>query len=169
MNYIDIILIVPILWGIYKGFIKGLIIEAAGFVALALGVWGGMNFSVFLSSKIKSVFNWDSEYLPIISFAILFLGVIISIFLIASLLSKIAKKLALGGIDKLLGSLLGGLKFALILSVIIFIINAIEKSYPQISFTAKEQSLLYKPLGKIAPLIIPSLQSLSMENSTGDL
>jgi membrane protein required for colicin V production len=159
MNYIDIILSVPILWGIYKGFVKGLIIEAAGFLALALGVWGGMNFSVFLSLKIKSAFNWDSEYLSIISFAILFLGVVISIFLMANLLSKLAKKLALGGMDKLLGASLGGLKFALILSVFIFIIDAVEKSYPKISFKAKEQSVLYKHVGKIAPLIIPSLDS----------
>ena len=164
MNYIDIILSVPILWGMYKGFVKGLIIEAAGFLALALGVWGGMNFSVFLSSQIKSAFDWDSEYLSIISFAILFLGVVISIFLMANLLSKLAKKLALGGVDKLLGSALGALKFALILSVLIFIIDAVEKSYPQLSFSAQKQSLLYKPVGKIAPFIIPSLQSLEMGN-----
>jgi membrane protein required for colicin V production len=157
MNYVDIVLSIPILWGIYKGFVKGLIIEAAGLVALSLGIWAGVNFSNFLASEIQAQFDWTSEYLPIISFSILFLGLIILIFLIAKFLSKIAKKLALGGIDKILGAIVGGLKFALILSVFIFIIDAVEKSYPQISFKLKEQSVLYKPVGKIAYLIIPSL------------
>ena len=166
MNFIDIVLSVPILWGLYKGFVKGLIIEAAGFLALSLGVWGGMNFSVYLSSEIQSAFEWNSEYLPVISFTILFLGVVILIFFVAKMLSKFAKKLALGGVDKLLGGVLGGLKFALILSVFIFIIDAVEKSYPLFSFTAKKESLLYAPIGMIAPIIIPALGGVDIPNET---
>jgi len=157
MNYIDIALCIPLLWGFYKGFVRGLIIEAASLIALSLGIWGGLHFSDFCAAKIKDAFNWHSPYLPIISFAIVFLGIIISIFLLAKLLSTLSKKLALGGLDKILGAVFGALKFALILSVIIFVIDSLEKSYPVISFEAKNKSMLYKPIGKIAPLIIPAL------------
>ena len=45
MNYLDIIIIIPLIWGAYKGFRKGFIIEIASLIALILGIWGGINFS----------------------------------------------------------------------------------------------------------------------------
>ena len=54
------------------------------------------------------------------------------------------------------------MKFAMVMSVIIFIIDAMEESYQVISFETKEKSLLYKPIGKIAPTLIPSLNKSKM-------
>ena len=85
MNYIDIILCIPLVWGLYKGFTKGLIIEAATLVAFGLGVWGGIHFSDFIAQKIKETFDWQSPYLPVVSFALTFLVIIIIVFLIAKL------------------------------------------------------------------------------------
>lgn len=157
MNYIDIIICIPLVWGLYKGFTKGLIIEAASMVAFALGVWGGIHFSDFVAQHIKDYFHWQSPYLPVISFAVTFLGIIIIVYFIAKLVQKLAQGMALGGINKVFGAVFGALKFAMVMSVIIFVMDAIEKSYPLISFKTKEESVLYKPIGKIAPTLIPAL------------
>lgn len=159
MNYIDILLCIPLVWGFYKGFTKGLIIEAASIVAFSLGVWGGIHFSDFVANKIKLWFHWQSPYLPIVSFAITFLGIIITVYFVAKLVQKMAKGMALGGINKILGAVFGALKFAMVMSVIIFVMDAVEKSYPLITSKTKEQSLLYKPIGKIAPTLIPALNN----------
>ena len=119
--------------------------------------WGGIHFSDYCANKIKDIFNWHSVYLPIVSFAIVFLGIVIGIYFLAKLLANLAKGLALGGLDKVLGALLGSLKYALIISVLIYIVEAIEKSYPIISFKAKNESVLYAPISKIAPLLIHAL------------
>jgi membrane protein required for colicin V production len=157
MNYIDIILCVPIVWGLYKGFTKGLIVEAATFVAFGLGVWGGIRLSDFVAGKIKDNFSWDSPYLPVVSFAITFLGIVILIYFIAKLIQRMAEGMALGPINKIGGAIFGALKFAMVMSVVIFVIDALEESYSMISFKTKEESLLYKPVGKIAPMLIPAL------------
>ena len=159
MNYIDILICIPLVWGLYKGFTKGLIIEAASLVAFGLGVWGGIHFSGFAATKISGWFHWQSPYLPIVSFAITFLAIIIVVYFIAKLIQKMVTGMALGGINKVGGAAFGALKFAMILSVIVFVMDAIEKSYPLISFKTKEESLLYKPVGKIAPMLIPALNS----------
>jgi membrane protein required for colicin V production len=159
MNYIDIALCIPLVFGFYRGFVRGLIIEVASLVALGLGIWGGVHFSDFCADKIRGTFNWQSPYLPVISFATVFLIIVISIFLLARLLSTISKKLALGGLDKILGAVVGTLKFALILSVIIFVMDAFEKSYPLLSFDVKHKSVLYQPVGKIAPALIPAINN----------
>jgi membrane protein required for colicin V production len=157
MNSIDIIICIPLIWGLYKGFTKGLIVEAATFVAFGLGVWGGIHFSDLVAKKISEYFNWNSVYLPIISFAFTFLAIIILVYFIAKLVQRLAEGMALGIFNKTGGAIFGVLKFAMIMSVIIFMMDAIEKSYPIISFKTKEGSVLYKPLGKVAPMLIPSL------------
>ncbi|MGQ0829225.1 MAG: CvpA family protein [Bacteroidota bacterium] len=166
MNSIDIIICIPLVWGLYKGFTKGLIIEAATFVAFGLGVWCGIHFSGLIAKKITEQFNWTSAYLPIISFAATFLGVIIIVYFIAKLIQRMVEGIALGVFNKIGGAIFGVLKFAMIMSVIIFMMDAIEKSYPVISFKTKEGSLLYKPLGKVAPILIPGLrEELTAENT----
>lgn len=162
MNYIDIILCTPIVWGLYKGFTKGLIVEAATFIAFGLGVWGGIRFSDFIAAKIKEWFSWDSPYLPVVSFAITFLGIVILIYFIAKLIQRLAEGMALGAFNKIGGALFGALKFAMVMSVVIFVIDALEESYPMVSFKTKEESLLYKPVGKIAPTLIPTLNKSKM-------
>ena len=41
-------------------------------------------------------------------------------------------------------------------------IDAVQESYPMISFKTKEESLLYKPVGLIAPTLIPALNKERM-------
>ncbi len=159
MNYIDIILCIPLVWGLYKGFTKGLIIEAASLVAFGCGVWGGIHFSDFVAARIGTTFHWNSPYLPIISFAVTFLAIIILVYFIAKLIQKMVDGMALSTINKICGAAFGALKFAMVMSVLIFVMDAVEKSYPLISIKTKEQSLLYKPIGKIAPTLIPALNN----------
>lgn len=162
MNFIDILLCVPLLWGVYKGFTKGLIIEAATMIAFVLGVWGGIHFSDFIAIKIGEWFGWQSPYLPLVAFAITFLGIIAIVYFIAKLIQKMVDGMALSVVNKIGGAVFGALKFALVMSVLIFMVDAIEDSYPLVSVKAKEESLLYKPVGKIAPVLIPSLNKSKM-------
>ena len=159
MNYIDITICIPLVWGLYKGFMRGLIVEMATFIAFGFGVWGGMYFSDFVAFKIRELLHWSSPYLPIISFAITFLGIVIGIYFIAKLIQRGVEGMALGGINKVGGALFGTLKIALVMSVVIFVMDAIEKSYPVFSFQTKKESVLYKPVGRIAPMLIPGLKT----------
>jgi len=166
MNFIDIIICIPLVWGLYKGFTKGLIIEAATFIAFGLGVWGGIRFSDLVAKKITEQFNWQSPYLPIISFASTFLCIIIIVYFIAKLIQRLVEGIALGIFNKIGGAIFGVLKYAMIMSVIIFMMDAIEKSYPMISFKTKKESLLYKPLATVAPLLIPVLNENKIRELT---
>lgn len=159
MNYIDATLCIPLVWGIYKGFVKGLISEAASFVAFGLAVYGSLHFSDIVATTITEWFKWESDYLQIVAFASTFLGIVIAVSIITRIINKLADGLALGGINKIGGALFGGLKFSLVISLAIFVIDAIEKSYPMVSFETKKESLLYEPVGMLAPALIPGLKN----------
>ena len=165
MNYIDIIIIVPLVWGLYKGFSKGLILEAASFIAFGAAVYFAINFSEKVGDKLSDWFNLHAEYLPIIAFVCTFLGVVIIVFTIAKLIHKLAHGMALGGINKIGGAAFGSLKYALVMSVVIFVIDSVEKSYPEINFERKNGSILYEPIGTIAPVLIPGLRNATFKGA----
>jgi membrane protein required for colicin V production len=161
MNYLDIIILIPLLWGLYKGFTKGLIIELASLVALFLAVWGGINFSDSLTEYLREEMGWSSTFLPIISFSIIFLVILLLVYAIAKLTELFVKTIALGFVNRLLGGIFGVLKYGLIISALIFIMNTIEKTIPLIPVEEKHNSLLYEPFEKITIFIFTSLNSSS--------
>jgi membrane protein required for colicin V production len=158
MNYLDIIICVPVAWGLYKGFMKGLILEVAMLFALLGAIWVAVNFSDLITRLIREKLHWSNTYLPVISFVILFLGVLIGTYALAKLLERSIDSASLGPVNKILGALFGAFKFALILSVVFFMIDAVEQSFPVLSSEKKSKSLLYKPVASIAPVVIPGLR-----------
>lgn len=160
MNYLDIIIIIPLLWGAYKGFSKGLITELSGLVALYLGVWGAIKFSDFTGVKLNNLFELNSEYLPVISFAITFIAIVIAVHLLSKLLDKIIKSAALGIVNRIAGIVFGIAKFVIIIGVIIILINKFDKNSKFISKEKKESSILYSNIEKLILTIYPSVNDL---------
>ena len=70
-------------------------------------------------------------------------------------MTKLANFAALGVINKFLGALFGGLKIALILSVVLLVFNRVNSTLDLISEEELESSVLYEPVGALAPMILP--------------
>lgn len=165
MNFLDIIFVIPLLWGAYKGFSKGLVLEMASFVALGLGVWGGLKFSYVSAEYLSKLFDISVKLMPLISFSVVFIIIVVAVFLLAKLLQSILKKAALGLINRLLGLVFGVLKFAFILSIILNLINVFNKEVEFITSEKKDSSLLYQPIEKISQLLIPGIKDLKIDTS----
>jgi len=142
MNYIDIILIIPLLWGIYKGFTKGFIIQVSTLAALVLGIYGGIKFSESVSAYLQGYIEVNYQVLMLISFALSFLLIVIAIHFLAKVLEKFIRLVALGFVNKLFGAIFGLLKTAFILSVILVIINMADKTLRFIPLEEKSKSVL---------------------------
>lgn len=151
MNYLDIAIIVPLLYGLIKGFSNGLIKEVTGLVSLVLGVYVAVNFSILLEPHLSGIFNNYEQFKPIIAFTILFVAAIFIIKLIGILANKLTKALALGFISRIFGSVFGGLKVALILSFFL----TIESRFKLITEKTKDSSELYSPTKNIIEIITP--------------
>jgi len=131
--------------------------EAATFVAFFLGVWGGMHLSEGMTTLIHKWTDSTSPYIPLISFALVFVGILAAVFGVAKLVEKFVEKIALSLVNKLLGGAIGTVKFILILSVLFFVVDKLEKNIEIIPAAMKDKSLLYRPVAKVAPMIIPGL------------
>lgn len=161
MNFIDILIIIPLIYGGYKGFKHGLIIEVFTMLALFVGLYAGINFSDFVAAFLKKSFSWDSEYLPIISFTIIFLAVGAMVYFAGKTIEQMVKVVHLTPINKFFGVFFGVLKMLYVVSVILVITESYDEKSDFFPEEKKESSLMYSPVKAISTYSIPG-----MDNST---
>jgi len=164
MNWLDIVLAIPLIWFTYKGFRNGFIIELASLAALILGIFVALHFSIYAEEYLRDNFNIAENYLYIVSFVITFIIVAVVIFLVGKIINKLINIIALGFLNKLAGAVFGFLKTALVLSVILYFLNGFDTNSSIIKPEIKDESYMYEPIESIVPMIIPSLnlKDLSM-------
>ena len=157
MSYFDIIFMILFAWSGYNGFRQGFIKSLASLAALLLGIWGAVKFSGLTCNLLAEHFESSAQYLPLIGFAVTFILIIIAVHMLAGVLDKMVSSIALGFVNKLLGIAFGILKVAFIVSIILVIINNINKNYQILPEKQVEKSFLYIPLSNFAPTIFPYL------------
>ena len=128
MTIIDMIIVGITLLLAIKGFFNGFIKEAFGLIGIIGGIYiAGLYYhqaGMYINSNLMTIPNKSA--IDLVGFiSVFFLFWIFCIFL-GFLIGKILKISALGFIDKLLGFLFGGLKFFLIISIIVASIYQIE-------------------------------------------
>ena len=168
MAIIDIILGALLLFGLIRGFMKGLFVEVASLVALVAGVYGAIHFSNFAAGFLESRLDWEEKYINIVAFAVTFVIIVLAIALAGKALTKLADFAALGVLNKLLGGVFGALKIGLILSVLLIVFDNMNNSIPFADKEDLEESILYKPVRSLAPMIFPSILNKGKEDPETD-
>ena len=163
MPVIDIFLAALIVYGIIRGLFRGLFVEVAGLLALVLGVYGATHFSHYASSFLTEQFDWQENTIKISAFVITFIAIVVAISLAGKALTKLASFMFLGILNKILGGLFGGVKIALIISVVLMLISEIHLTKTLISEEDQNKSILYEPVCRLATLIVPNLLAASQK------
>lgn len=156
-NHWDIILAIPLAFAAWKGFRKGLIIELASIAGLIAGVYIAANFSDLLEGYFKSWFDVEGTWTGYLAFIVTFALVVFGVYAFAKLIERAVNLVALKLVNKLAGLLFGTLKMVLILSIALNIISWLDQLVPVMQKSSPEKSLLFKPILKAAPTILPVL------------
>lgn len=153
MNTLDLIILIPIALGFVFGLFKGLVKELASLAAIVLGVYGAKMFAPALSDFLIAKLSFSNKTSLPIAYLILFVIIVVVLLLLAKTLDKIFDSIALGGLNKLLGGVFASLKYALIVSVLLNIFDALDSRFPIIKPKTKFESIGYKPIMKLAPAL----------------
>lgn len=157
MNYIDIIIAIPLIFAGFKGFTRGLVVELASLAGLILGIYAAYHFSAIAMPFVSKIVHADPAYQRMAAFALTFLVVLIAVHLIGKLIEKIVDLVALGFANKIAGLAFGVLKGALVISVVIFVITTFASTWiPKNKETS--ESLLYSPVASLAPFLIGNIK-----------
>ncbi len=166
MSVIDIVLGALILFGLVRGFMKGLFVEVASLVALVAGVYGAIHFSNFAAAFLQTKTEWNEKTINITAFAITFVIIVLAIGLAGKALTKLANFAALGIINKLAGGIFGALKIALILSVILNVFDKLNNTITLLDDETKQESATYKPVKSLVPMIFPNILEPNEDEAT---
>ena len=158
MNYLDITLLVPLIWGLYKGLTRGIIKELASLLALILGIYGAVHFSEQLQPTLQAYTPIDESFLSITTFTATFIVIALLVRLLALLLDKIIKIMVLGMISRLLGGVFGVIKTAIIISALLLIFNKLDYHLKLIPNEQKKNSFLHQPISEMILFLLPDLE-----------
>lgn len=154
MNALDILILIFIGWGIFRGFTRGLVRQAGGFLALLAGIWLAANYA----EETKKWFSFAGDVSGVVAFICIVVGTILAGYLFSFLLTKLLEKISLGPINKIGGGLFGGLKTALLLSVIFGLMVSAGKKIPAVDLNSRHHSTLYTYIGPLAPTLFPKMK-----------
>lgn len=145
VNYIDTIILLFLLYGAFRGFSKGLVIEIATLAGMVLGVYMAIKYSSYTEGILRDFLNVSSRYISYIALAITFIVVAVVVYIIGKLLTKIIDIISLGLVNKLLGTVLGIAKYFVIVCVLLMIMDALNEKFQFLSEEARQKSLLLNP------------------------
>lgn len=154
MQLIDILLAIPLLFFIYKGWKKGLVREVATLVGLIAGIWA----CVHLSQQVAEWLNLDSENSILIAFIITFIAVLVLTYLLGRCVEGLLKAAKLSLLNRLAGALLGAVKALCILAVLLNYVVMFDKQETVIKPDMKKSSLLYRPVYNVGNRLTASLK-----------
>ena len=164
MIYIDLIVIVVLLYAFLKGFSNGLVNELASFLGLLIGAIISYSFSDDLSKIIDDYVEIDGQILNILSFIILFISTSVLFTFAGKSLTKLIKYISLGTINRLLGGIFSSLKFLIIIVSISMVINYFSEllAIEIIPSDQANKSTVYPILISIGDLLLEVLNNKSL-------
>ena len=167
MNFIDVLIFIPLAYAGYKGFKRGLIIEVFTLLALLVGLYAGIHFSDFCAEFLKNTFSWNSKYLSVLTFTLIFLAVGAMVYFAGKTIEQVVKVVKLTPLNKFFGVFFAVLKMAYFLSVLVVLAESFDEKGNFFPAEKKEGSLLYKPVKSISTTTIPGLKesTIFLENA----
>ena len=149
--------------GVIIGFMKGFIRQLASILGLIVGLLAAKALYTSLAVKLCPTVTDSMTVAQILAFVIIWIAVPLIFTLVASVLTKAMEAVSLGWLNRLLGAGLGALKYLLLVSLVVCVIQFIDTDSQLISQTKKEESLLYYPMERFAGMFFPAAKEVTQQ------
>lgn len=148
LSTFDIFLILPILYGMFQGFRKGLLLEFISLFALVVAIIGGLKLLDTALPIMQDFVGDAGALLPYITFIVVFIGIILLVHFGGLVLKKIIDFTPFGFFDNILGGILGALKWCLAISLLLYVS---EMAGISITEQTADSSYVYPVILKATP------------------
>ncbi len=152
MKTLDIVLLIPLVWGAYNGYRKGLLMSFVAIAAFVIAVVLGFRLlHISLEWLAPHLAGIPRRLLPYVGFSALFFPIIFMINKLGRMLRNSWKYTLIGSFDSIAGAIVGLFLWAFGVSVFLWLITAIGVQLPD---TATSQTFVYPVVEPIAPAVI---------------
>ena len=122
MNPFDVFIIIVLGYSIVRGLFRGLVKEASSIIGVFGGFYAAYSYYPLVANLLAGLIK-NTAYLNIMSFLIIFCGVLIIISIIGIVIKYLLNVAFLGWIDRLCGVFFGLIKGVLIVTVLFIILT----------------------------------------------
>lgn len=129
MNWLDVLLLLPILVGIIRGLMRGLVSEVIAVSVVVLGAVGAKIWVRTLSTWFLTQFTWPLGVCDVVAYILLFIGIAVVLSLLSRLLTKFIKAVHLGWVNRLFGGAFGACKYGIIVLIAVFVMDKTNESF----------------------------------------
>lgn len=117
---IDILFVLILILAIFKGYRRGLVVGIFSFVSIIIGLAAALKLSAIVAGYIGHTVNVSAKWLPVLSFLVVFILIVLLVRLGANLIQKAVEGVMLGWLNKLGGILLYAVIFIIAYSILLF-------------------------------------------------
>ena len=165
---IDVVFMLLMALALFKGFRRGFIVAIFSLFAIIIGLAAALKLSAVVAGFLQENMQVSGKWLAVLSFVLVFAGIVLLVQWAAILLKKSAGILLLGWLDTLGGILLYAVMYIMIYSVVLFYAMQVQLISP----ATADQSNTYafvKPwgpwtingIGKVIPVFSNLFAQLS--------
>ena len=153
---IDLIFAVLMVLAVIHGYRRGLIAAVFSFVAIIIGLAAALKLSSVVANYLSHSVNVSNRWLPVISFLIVFIVVVLLIRLGAKAIQKLTETMMLGWVNRLGGIILYSAIYITVFSILLFYADQLKIIKPE----TINKSITYSFIQPWGPKAINSLASL---------
>ncbi len=153
---IDIMVLLAAILAVLNGYRKGLIMAIFNMVSLLIGIAAAVKLSALVAPTIADYIEVGARFLPILSFLVVFVLVVLAIRLVGKILEKSLETLKIGFVNRLAGIALYIVLYIAILSVLLFFVDKTGL----LSAELAEKSVTYHLIAPFGPAILDGLGSI---------
>ena len=154
--------------GIFAGYRKGFLYQFASFLGLIVGLLVAKKYYSIVAKELSPTIFESMTVAQMISFIGIWVIVPIVFSFFASLISGLINKIYLGWINRLLGALIGIIKYLFLLSILICVFDFLDSENSIISETKKDESVLYKPVKSITRILFFAVKDVYLQKEEVD-
>jgi membrane protein required for colicin V production len=154
--FIDVAFVIVMMLAIFKGFSKGLILGIFSLLAFIIGLAAALKLSSIIAGWLKNNITESTKWLPLISFILVFIGVVLLVNIVAGIIKKTMQFAMLGWLDSLGGMLLYIFIYIIIFSVFLFFGEKVDLIKPASIIDSK----VYPYVSSWGPKVINNLGNI---------
>lgn len=148
MNLLDVVILLPLLYFGYRGFVNGFIKEVLSILGIVLAVFLTFEYMNTVTALIRPYFSGEASYIPFVAGAILFIGTIAVVQLLAHLFKKALEAVNLNFLNRLSGMAFGVIKSGIVVSAVLLLLAGFNQPSEQ----SRQESMTYSTVVYFAPL-----------------
>jgi len=162
MKMLDLIILLPLIYGAYKGYKRGFIMSLFMLLAVIVGLYVAFHFTDVIVDYGMKHFEWISKYISPITFLSLFLVVGAGIYFGGKVLESVIKLAKLSVLNSLAGALLGLLQWTYFVGSLLLMLISFDQKEKIISKETKQHSIILPVMTSVLHGSIPGVSSSSL-------